>query len=44
MSKIADLKEGPGDNGKPIVEENPEHEIFKIFINLAKKIQLSIKL
>ena len=33
-----------GDNGKPIVEENPEHEISKIFINLAKKIQLSLKL
>ena len=28
-----------GDNGKPIVEENPEHEISKIFINFANKIK-----
>jgi len=27
------------DNGKPIVEENPDHEISKIFINFAKKIK-----
>jgi ATP-binding protein involved in chromosome partitioning len=28
-----------GDNGKPIVEENPEHEISKIYLGLAKKIK-----
>jgi ATP-binding protein involved in chromosome partitioning len=28
-----------GDKGKPIVEENPEHEISKIFLSLAKKIK-----
>ncbi|WP_440931331.1 Mrp/NBP35 family ATP-binding protein [Candidatus Pelagibacter sp.] len=28
-----------GDKGKPIVEENPEHEISKIFLNLAEKIK-----
>tara|TARA_B100000674_G_scaffold129654_1_gene99953 strand:- start:155 stop:979 length:825 start_codon:yes stop_codon:yes gene_type:complete len=28
-----------GDNGKPIVEENPDHEISQIFINFAKKIK-----
>ena len=28
-----------GDNGKPIVEENPNHEISKIYINFAKKIK-----
>jgi ATP-binding protein involved in chromosome partitioning len=28
-----------GDNGKPIVEANPAHEISKIYINLAKKIK-----
>jgi ATP-binding protein involved in chromosome partitioning len=28
-----------GDNGRPIVEENPEHYISKIFINFAKKIK-----
>ncbi len=28
-----------GDRGKPIVEENPEHEISKIYIKLAKKIK-----
>ena len=28
-----------GDSGKPIVEENPEHEISKIYINLANKIK-----
>ena len=27
-----------GDNGKPIVEENPEHEISKIYLEIAKKI------
>ena len=27
------------DNGKPFVEYNPEDEISKIFINLAKKIK-----
>jgi ATP-binding protein involved in chromosome partitioning len=30
-----------GDNGKPIVEENPNNEISKIFINLANKIKLT---
>ena len=29
-----------GDNGKPIVEENPDHEISKIYLNFAKKIRL----
>ncbi len=28
-----------GDNGKPIVEENPNHEISKIYLNLANKIK-----
>ena len=28
-----------GDNGKPIVENNPEHEISKIYISLAEKIK-----
>ena len=28
-----------GDKGKPIVEENPNHEISKIYINFAKKIK-----
>ena len=28
-----------GDEGKPIVESNPEHEISKIYINLANKIK-----
>jgi ATP-binding protein involved in chromosome partitioning len=28
------------DNGKPIVETNPDHEISKIYLNLAKKIKL----
>jgi ATP-binding protein involved in chromosome partitioning len=28
-----------GDNGKPIVEENPEHEISKIYLNFAEKIK-----
>ena len=28
-----------GDNGKPIVEENPEHEISKIYLKFAKKIK-----
>ena len=27
-----------GDNGKPIVGENPEHEISKIYVEIAKKI------
>jgi ATP-binding protein involved in chromosome partitioning len=27
------------DRGKPIVEENPEHEISKIYLNFAKKIK-----
>ena len=27
------------DNGKPIVEDNPEHEITKIFIDLANKVK-----
>ena len=26
-----------GDNGKPIVEENPDHEISKIYIRFCKK-------
>ncbi len=28
-----------GDEGKPIVEDNPDHEISKIYLNLAKKIK-----
>jgi ATP-binding protein involved in chromosome partitioning len=28
-----------GDQGKPIVEENPEHEISKIFLSFAEKIK-----
>jgi ATP-binding protein involved in chromosome partitioning len=28
-----------GDNGKPIVEENPEHEISKIYFEFANKIK-----
>jgi len=28
-----------GDSGKPIVEENPNHEISKIYINFANKIK-----
>ena len=28
-----------GDKGKPIVEDNPEHEISKIYLNFAKKIK-----
>ena len=28
-----------GDNGKPIVEENPNHEISKIYLDFAKKIK-----
>ena len=28
-----------GDNGKPIVEENPNHEISKIYLDLAEKIK-----
>ncbi len=28
-----------GDNGKPIVEENPDHEISKIYFEFAKKIK-----
>ena len=28
-----------GDEGKPIVEANPDHEISKTYINFAKKIK-----
>ena len=28
-----------GDDGRPIVENNPEHEISKIYLNFAKKIK-----
>ena len=28
-----------GDNGKPIVEENPDHEISKIYLDFAKKVK-----
>tara|TARA_Y100000768_G_C23521524_1_gene470598 strand:- start:281 stop:556 length:276 start_codon:yes stop_codon:yes gene_type:complete len=28
-----------GDNGKPIVESNPEHEISKIYIDLANMVR-----
>ena len=28
-----------GDSGKPIVEQNPEHEISKIYLNFANKIK-----
>ena len=30
-----------GDNGKPIVEENPNNEISKIYIDFANKIKLA---
>ena len=30
-----------GDNGKPIVEENPDNEISKIYLDFAKKIKSS---
>ena len=33
-----------GDNGKPIVEEFPEHKISKIYSEIAKKIYLDFKL
>ena len=29
------------DSGKPLIEKNPEHEISKIFIEIAKKIKVS---
>ena len=28
-----------GDNGKPIVEEDPNHEISKIYLEFANKIK-----
>jgi len=28
-----------GDEGKPLVEKNPEHEISKIYLEFAKKIK-----
>ena len=28
-----------GDSGKPIVEENPNHEISKIYLDFANKIK-----
>ena len=28
-----------GDEGKPIVEASPEHEITKIYLNFAEKIK-----
>ena len=28
-----------GDEGKPIVEANPEHEISKIYLDFARKIK-----
>ena len=30
-----------GDNGKPIVEENPDNEISRIYLDFAKKIKLT---
>jgi len=30
-----------GDEGKPIVEANPEHEISKIYLDFARKIKLN---
>ena len=30
-----------GDQGKPIVESNPDHEISKIYLNFAEKIKLT---
>ena len=30
-----------GDEGKPIVEADPEHEISKIYLNFARKIKSS---
>ena len=31
------------DNGKPLVEENPNHEISKIYLELAKKVKSSFQ-
>ena len=31
------------DNGKPLFEENPDHKISKIFLEIAKKINIIIK-
>ena len=36
---ISPIVGNSGDNGKPIVEENPKHEISKIYTELAKKIK-----
>ena len=36
---IVDMPPGTGDEGKPIVEANPEHEISKIYIEFANKIK-----
>ena len=33
-----------GDKGKPIVEENPNHEISKIYLSLAEKIKKSYQI
>ena len=30
-----------GDEGKPIVEADPDHEISKIYLDFAKKIKLT---
>ena len=30
-----------GDQGKPIVESNPDHEISKIYLDFAEKIKLT---
>ena len=29
------------DSGKPLVEENPDHKISKIFVEIAKKVKES---
>ena len=37
-SYIRDLRIA-ADNGKPLFEENPDHKISKIFLEIAKKIK-----
>ena len=39
MENLSVLTGKYGDEGKPIVESNPEHEISKIYLNFAKQIK-----
>ena len=39
MENIQTLTGKYGDEGKPIGESDPEHEVSQIYINLAKKIK-----